>query len=425
MKTKARFKTDSKPKPSANKAKKKPISENSLVLPSHSLALTPRFPELWTETLDELIPTFVKNRFSPQESWKNKPFSQEDVSFFSKGLLELSDFFTEDRDGSKLPNYFTTARFRSSYFLYFFALQGAKFLTLFDRYPLAVQAALQHAMKTGCLKIVDVGAGPGTASLAFLILVLDEFKKEKKLPFKIHLHWIDYNETILKDGELFLNDLLEYFSEYDGDIQLTKEARAWWKHPKEFEYEASLVIFGNVLNESSADPRIYSQGLVPFLKNPQGGGILFLEPAFKSASQRITQIRDELMPHPIWGPCLHQGRCPLSSGRDWCHFSVPAELPGTFFKKFSIKLGGVRDWLKFSFVWIASKESAEQVASNPRSKLAIARIVSDPMRTDRGLQNQVCKPDQVAWVQTPSKPLHRGEVIHDSILQPKITFRRN
>src|SRR4051812_20658550 len=104
-----------------------------------SLTVKPSFPELWSVTLDDVIPAFVKERFSPQESWKNKPFSQEDVAFFSKGLMELSDFFTEDREGAKLPNYFTTAKFRSSYFLYFFALQGAKFLTLFDRYPAAVE----------------------------------------------------------------------------------------------------------------------------------------------------------------------------------------------------------------------------------------------------------------------------------------------
>jgi hypothetical protein len=211
----------------------------------YSLATAPAFPALWTIVLDELIPAFVKQRFSPQESWKNKPFTQDDVVFFSKGLMELSDFFTEDRLGAKLPNYFTTARFRSSYFLYFFALQGAKFLTLFDRYPQAAERAIAHALETGTMRLVDVGAGPGTASIAFLIYVLSRYEKEKKLPFKIELEWIDYNETILKDGELFLADLLARFSNFDGDITLHTDARQWWKHPADFKYEASLVFFGN------------------------------------------------------------------------------------------------------------------------------------------------------------------------------------
>ena len=176
-----------------------------------SLAVAPKFPNLWTVVLDELIPSFVKERFSPKDSWKDKPFSQEDVVFFSKGLLELSDFFTEDRESSKLPNYFTTARFRSSYFLYFFALQGAKFLTLYNRYPKAIDQAIEHAKKTGVFKIIDVGAGPGTASIALLIILLERYQKQKKLPFSIHLEWIDKNGTILKDGELFLAKLLDHF----------------------------------------------------------------------------------------------------------------------------------------------------------------------------------------------------------------------
>ena len=52
-----------------------------------SLSQKPNFPSRWSILLDELIPAFVKNRFSPQDSWKNKPFSQDDVVFFSKNAL--------------------------------------------------------------------------------------------------------------------------------------------------------------------------------------------------------------------------------------------------------------------------------------------------------------------------------------------------
>lgn len=403
----------------------------------HSLSRKPHFPSRWTILLDELIPAFVKNRFSPSPSWKNKPFSQEDVAFFSKGLLELSDFFTEDRERAKLPNYFTTAKFRSSYFLYFFALQGAKFLTLFERYPRAVDAAIEHALKTGTLRIVDVGSGPGTASIAFLVHVLEKLAgplpknkepKKTKIPFAIELLWIDHNETIMKDGEAMLGMLFEQFPEFEGSINLIKQGRAWWKHPRDFSFDASIVLFGNVLNESGDDPRIYLSGLAPFLKKVVGGGVLMVEPAFKTASQRIAKIRDEIMPHRLWGPCLHEGKCPLAEGRDWCHFSVPAELPGSFFKKFSIKLGSKREWLKFSFLWIAAE-------NGQKNELSIVRVVSDPIRTPRGNQNQLCTPGKISWFKTPSRPLYRGDVIpapatnggnsrHDSILQPRFKTRR-
>ena len=88
------------------------------LLRQYSLTQPPAFWRLWVDVLDEVLPAFVKNRFSPQESWKKKPFSTEDVAFFSKGLIEMSNSSTLDPgEGAKLPNYFTTARFRSSYFL--------------------------------------------------------------------------------------------------------------------------------------------------------------------------------------------------------------------------------------------------------------------------------------------------------------------
>jgi hypothetical protein len=438
VKTKASFKTPAKAAGkfvastarktnSAEKARAASKAIDSSFEDAPSLTTPPEFPTLWTEVLDELIPQFVKNRFSPQESWKNKPFTKEDVNFFSQGLIELSDFFTLDRDGAKLPNYFTTARFRSSYFLYFFALQGAKFLTLFYKYPKAVEAAITHAKKTGTMRIVDVGSGPGTASIAFLIFVLEIYKKSKKLPFDIELHWIDRNPTVIKDGEAFLNEILSALSDFEGSIHLKSEVRDWWKHPADFQYESSIVLFGNVLNESTQDSRVYLQGLAPFLKDPKGAGILIVEPAFKSASQRVSQIRDEIMPHPIWGPCLHTQKCPLAEGRDWCHFSVPAKLPGEFFRKFSIKLGGVRDWLKFSFVWVASNDSTKEATVDP--KLNLVRVVSDPLKTPQGLKNQVCKPVQIGWFD--KKGLQRGDVIrysderNDQIFQPRFQANRN
>jgi hypothetical protein len=396
---------------------------------NQSLTIPPEFPNSWIKVLDEVIPNFVKDRFAPSASWKGKPFEAEDVNFFSKGLVELSDFFTEDRTESRLPNYFTTARFRSSYFLYFFALQGAKFLTLFDRYPDAIKAMLDHASITGTLRIMDVGAGPGTASLALLVFVLDGLKDPKKktlhLPFAIELVWIDHNETILKDGEALLADILKIYPAVEGDIKLTTEARPWWKHPKAYQFEASIVLFGNVLNESASDPRVFLQGLAPFFENPKGGGILLLEPAFKSAAHRLSQIRDELVlrddPFPIWGPCLHTQKCPLAEGRDWCHFSVPVKLPGVIFRKFSIKLGSVRDWLKFSFVWIASKDSAKKTVPEK----GYVRIVSDPLKTPQGSTNQVCRPEQVEYMLTPYKPIYRGEIIRDPLLQSKYKKTRN
>ena len=52
-------------------------------------------------------------------------------------------------------------------------------------------------------------------------------EKTVKLPFAIELHWIDQNGTILKDGEIFLNELLSYLSEeFEGGHPLGEKRSA-------------------------------------------------------------------------------------------------------------------------------------------------------------------------------------------------------
>src|SRR5689334_3916352 len=118
---------------------------------------TPQFPPAWLWLVDEAIPTWVKKNYSPRDSWRDKPFSQEDAKFFFKGIEELSDLFTEERPKGMIP-YFQHPKYRSSYLLYFLPLQAAKFLTLFQFYPAAIEATLDHGFKTGVIRIADLGA---------------------------------------------------------------------------------------------------------------------------------------------------------------------------------------------------------------------------------------------------------------------------
>lgn len=389
--------------------------------PSSGLSTVVQFPEIWTQVVDEVIPPFVKKHFSPHETWAKKPFGIEDAKFFSKGLTELSGFFSEHRERAKLPNYFTTGKFRSSYFLYFFPLQASKFLALFKKHPKAFQSILDFAFEKNVLRIVDLGAGPGTASIAFLVHFLDWFLKQKKpkaiLPFKIELIWVDHNKTIMEEGKKLLFDILPLIPELEGDIQVDLQVRNWWDHPDSLIPNTALFLFGNVLNESSFDPKIFQSGIGKLSEKIKGTGasVLFVEPAFKSSSQRLGKIRNELLElNPkisIWGPCMHLLACPLAEGRDWCHFSVPAELPGVWFRRLSIHLGSVREWIKFSYLWLSEKAETESGF----------RVVSDPLRKGPQYSSQVCMPEQVGWTKSSIKPkFFRGEIIsHDSILQPK------
>lgn len=384
-----------------------------------SASLTPpkaHFPASWTWFSDELLPNYVKKTYSPKASWKDKPFTVEDGRFFSKGIHELSDLFTENRP-AKVPAYFNHSKFRSSYLLYFLPLQAAKFLTLFSEKPAAVEATLKGEVA----RIIDLGSGPATASIAFLLnLTSNEWKS--KIPSRIEITLVDQNLETMSDGKTLLEEIAESFPALRGRVFVRKVKCEWKKFRPENE-DTSLVLFGNVLNEAfREEPESVLKGLSKFLERSKGSGVLFLEPADQHSSQLLSQIRDVLLneeiipaePSSLWGPCLHAGACPLSSGRDWCHFSVKTEIPGKWFHFFGRSLGREREWLKFSYLWVASP-----IAPAPRPSPTQRLVVSDPLsgRSPKDPREVlICEPEKVSRM-----PLQKGEILLRGTLIKKNT----
>ena len=369
-------------------------------------------PPAWIWLVDEAIPSLVKNRYSPRESWKDKPFSQDDARFFFKGVEELSELFTEERP-KNLPAYFSHPRFRSSYLLYFLPLQAAKFLTLYGLHADALKAALDHGRRSGELRILDLGAGPGTASIALLLHCLTLPASE--IPAKLRLDWYDLNKTILGDGQKLVETLADSFPKLRGRVEVRVHAEPWTRAASAGG-ETSLILLGHVLNESGAqDSEVLA--LERLLGRARGGGLLAVEPAARRPSQTLSGLRDRLLASPersgkaeaIWGPCLHAGNCPLSEGRDWCHFSVNTDIPGKWFAMLSKGLGSERHWLKFSYLWLSSSDAPSRPA--PRD---LRLVVSDPIAKpgSREATLLVCEPEQPGRLRISAKStIHRGDTV--------------
>lgn len=370
----------------------------------------PRFPAAWAWLIDEAIPTYVKKQYSPREAWKDRPFTKEDAKFFFRGIEELSDLFTDERP-KNMPRYFNHPKYRSSYLLYFFPLQAAKFITLFQVHSAAIEAAIADGTQKGVLRVLDLGSGPGTASLAFLLQLL-EHPDPASLP-PIELHWFDTQKEILHDGKELAEMLGNNFSKLRGKIKVHTYLEPWWRAAELIKEPTSLTLFGHVLNETQGLAPLGSSGpngdhenqfqsavqkaLNMLLTRAHGGGTLIVEPAFKSSAQLVSQLRDyffrsEILskePGAIWGPCLHMEACPLAQGRDWCHFSIPLSFPGKWFAAFSKGLGSERQWIKFQYNWYASREYRAQTADG-----SLRRVVSDPLRGERGKsQVLLCEPE--------------------------------
>ena len=358
------------------------------------------FPAAWLWLTDEMIPRYVKQTYSPRDAWKDKLFSKEDARFFSKGIEELSELFNHERPKSKVP-YFQHPKFRSSYLLYFFPLQAGKFLTLFELHLPAIRAALKHAEKTGVLRIADIGAGPGTASLALLLFLLHPKLVTgpgvaPQLPAKIELTWFDINATTMDDGKYLVEQLSTHFPKLRGKVEVITHVGPWWKIAPQLKQEFSLIFMGHVLNESAQLPHQQEMLWTSLLKQTGGGGLLILEPAARRAAQTLSAVRDHLFaselvnsdPNRLWGPCLHTGVCPLGHGRDWCHFSTPTRIPGKWFKHFSESLSSEKHWVKFSYVWFTSAEyPAPTRVSNWK------RVISDPLAQGPQTTVLLCEPE--------------------------------
>jgi hypothetical protein len=390
--------------------------------PTSKLPSSVHFPSAWLWFVDEIIPTYVKKHYSPRESWKDKPFEKEDAQFFFKGIADLSALFTEERPKG-MPDYFSHPKYRSSYLLYFLPLQAAKFISLFQSHAGAMKVAIQSGIEQGVIRIADLGAGPGTASLAFLIYLLEASQEmEQPLP-PIEFHWFDTQDAILKDGVALIEQISSNFPKLRGKVQVKTHTLPWWKAPSLLPKNLSLTFMGHILNEVP----IAQQTQIPFwaklFELNTGGGVLMIEPASRRSSQNLSLLRNfffesellERTPTQIWGPCLHAESCPMAEGRDWCHFSVPIHIPGNWFRVFSRKLSSERHWVKYSYSWFATRQYP-----SPQPNSQLRRVISDPLQ--KGLYRTVllCEPETPGRWEVPIKiQASRGDLIRMTALPEK------
>lgn len=408
------------------------------------------FPRVWGWFFDEMLPGFVKNHYSPKENWKAKPFSRPDAIFFLKGIRELSDRFTDGRDQFR-PGYFNHSKFRSSYLLYFLPLQAAKFLLLMDQHRARIELLLKESQKTGKLRVADLGAGPGTGSIAFLLYILGNFPDE--IPESIEFTWFDEVEKMMVDGEKLVMEFAQNFRPLEGKVQIKMHVGDWKKHRflKSESYDFSL--FGHVLNEEKSfhQTDLLTYVLREWVERSGEGGALFIEPAFRASSQLLGKIRDDLvvqkeevapvleddeedfledslknkkklkveknLPISIIGPCLHEGSCPLAKGKDWCHFSVKAETPGKWFEFFSKGLSSQKEWIKYSYLWLKVKNETiktKKTFIDPTLRLVLTDSL---VKSLKGPQMYLlCEPDHPRRYTTSSGDrIRRGDVIKVSL----------
>ncbi|MCK9914158.1 small ribosomal subunit Rsm22 family protein [Microbacteriaceae bacterium K1510] len=175
----------------------------------------------------------------------------------------------------------------------------------------AVRAALTQAIDVvpdfAPRSLLDVGAGPGTASWA----AADAWPSLERITL------IDSNPRLL--------DLAEEFRQAPGAPQAGLSAmRGNIADALGQASAADVVMASYVLTEMAIEAAVVSAAALWRLAEKL---LVIVEPGTPDGFKRILRYRDLLLAQgaSIIAPCSHESICPLSTGDRWCHFS--ARLP--------------------------------------------------------------------------------------------------
>ena len=302
--------------------------------------------------LELALQEYLKETYLPSHRAKLPTWSWHDVQFFSRGAEMVSTAFTEER--ATLPkNYFNKKEFRSAYLLYFVLTNAAKVWKCLEQ-------AAPH-LGSGPLRILDLGCGPATASLACAAFFQDR---------PLHIFGLEQNKGITKDAYGIWKKMA-----FASGLKIkneTVDARNIKKilQGKKFD----LVIAANFLNEF---PRREQVILCEEVLNVAKIFII-IDPALQKTTRELMALRDRLVKNKsaqVLAPCLHQQNCPMlaANKRDWCHFYIDWKCP-LIIREVDQIVGNKHDYLKMAYMILVRAKRCQQYTAG-----TFWRVVSSPL----------------------------------------------
>ena len=333
-----------------------------------------------------------------------------DIEGLVRGLYELSRRFTRERSGLT-EIYLDRPDLLTAYLHYYLPVNLAKVLAVLRELP----AFRRSEEDRSPIHVLDVGAGPGTASLA----VQEWLEEADQPPPRLAITAVDRSRKALAlASTLWKAVATERALPGAGlrtcqvDVERLAEVHRFTaREGRQFD----LIVIANVLNEcftGDRDPVGRRFKLVAHLLGAlnDDGSLLIIEPALREPTRALHQLRDRLVEHglaTVYSPCLHDAWCPaLNHPDDWCHEERPWQAPPRI-AELDRAVGWIKDALKFSYV-VLRKDGTTIV---PRAA-DLVRIVSEPRRfkgelrmfgcgaqgrRDIGRQDKVRSAGNAAW----------------------------
>lgn len=313
--------------------------------------------------------------------------SECDLKPLTADVKQLSGYFTKCREDRPLF-YLEKSRLMAAYIAYFLPSNILKIerpLTELLGHP---RIGLGHE---GYIKVLDLGCGPGTATLGFMnhLLSLPPFSVDTELRLTI----VDNTSENLDEAsiliKLFWARCREGFEKMGISSLNLKQVRANMEAFDETvlgKENFDLILASNSLGELwRSDDRLEKR--VAFLETlairhlANSGSIVVIEPALKKSSRELIEVRDRLCPSGIlavYAPCPGREPCSmLENKKDWCHETF-GWMPPTFIRIIDKLTGFDKSELKYSYL-VLRRDGLS--VSDSYGEGDIYRVVSERLAT--------------------------------------------
>lgn len=268
---------------------------------------------------------------------------------------ELSAFFTSDRR-SRPSHYLDTPERRVAYIAYFLRSNYNKLHAVLDEMKLLLEVALRSNNRV--FRILDLGAGPGTMTLAGL-----EYLNTLSASHPFHFVAVEPVREMLNEAvQLFrcFRDRLG-IDEQRARLETHAETVQQFVRRPGVEDRFDLIVMANAWNEVLDAAQLSLEAQMVLLSSlldrlQPSGALILIEPALRETARSLHRlhdaVREQLPATNVFAPCVHQRACPcVAAGnqKDWCHAEFPWK-PGERVTAIDTRIGNRKDALKFSYL---------------------------------------------------------------------------
>ncbi|MBX7218884.1 MAG: small ribosomal subunit Rsm22 family protein [Blastocatellia bacterium] len=314
----------------------------------------------------------------------------------AQALVRMSEQFTNARE--TLPANYWQGAGRAAYLLYYLPVNFAKAWAILNE----IKAGDGLQPSDSGLHVMDVGCGPGTASLATLFFLAAH---NLPTPVSVSFTLLDASAAAVQDARTLLRRAAEVLNQEREVVRLSLETRSGNVATAQFTEKTvstSLIWVGNVLNETVQHGQgiAWLDDLLTGQLAEHGTAVLF-EPALRETSRNLMQVRDDLLErHPelnVFAPCTADGPCRMlrdGKERDWCHSDVTWTRPALVTQLDELT-GLWKKSLKFSYLALRRDGLRLQHEVAP-PRMQAWRIVGDLLKEKGKEKIAACGPESAA-----------------------------